>query len=104
MGRIRPMAAIPRAWQPVWFPTHGRGGAACLGPAHGRSDPAARAGRRGAHRVRSHRARGPRDIAASDGSPVDGVRQGRRCKHPRSAVKAPDKRKRGGAHPSGGLT
>jgi hypothetical protein len=66
-----------------------------------RSGPAARAGQRSAHRVRSHRARGPRGGAASDGSPVDGAWQGQRRKHPRSAAKASGKRKRGGAHPSG---
>jgi hypothetical protein len=50
------------------------------------------------------RQRGPRGGAASDGSPVDRVRHGRRRKHPRSAVKAPGNRKRNGAHPSGDST
>jgi hypothetical protein len=95
MGRIRPMAAVPWAWRPARFPAHGRGDAACLGPTRGR---------RGVHWVRGHRVHGPRGGAASDGSPVDGVRQGRWHKHPSSAVKAPGKRKRGRAHPSGGLT
>jgi hypothetical protein len=35
---------------------------------------------------------------------VDGAREGRRRKHPRSAAKAPGKRKRGGAHPCGGVS
>jgi hypothetical protein len=56
------------------------------------------------HRVRGHCVRGPRGGADSDGSPVDGARQGRRRKHPRSAAKAPGKRKRGGVHPSGGVS
>jgi hypothetical protein len=47
---------------------------------------------------------GPRGGVASDGSPVDGARQGWRRKNPRSAAKAPGKRKRGGAHPSGDST
>jgi hypothetical protein len=109
MGRIRPMAAVPRAWRPA---SGARGGLSdsrptveAVRPASVR--PAAEAVRRltlaGAARtgcaVTVCAAR-----AASDDSSVDGARQGRRRKHPRSAAKAPGKRKRGGAHPSGGLT
>jgi hypothetical protein len=112
MGRIRPMASVLRAWWPVE-----RGALACLLPRPSteaarstRSSPRSRrcglarlrAGRRGAHRVRGHRARGPRGGAASSDSPVDGKRQGLRLEHHHYAADVPDKEIGGGAHPSSG--
>jgi hypothetical protein len=118
MGRIRPMAVVPRAWRHASGARGGLSGswptAEVARPASVRpaaetarwlaladaacnecvvSARAAHAGRRSVHRVRG--------VAASDGSPGDGAWQGRRRKHPRSTAKASGNRKRGGAHPSG---
>jgi hypothetical protein len=65
---------------------------------------AARAGRRGMHRVRGHRARGPCGCVAGGSSPLDGTRQGSWRKHHCSAMKVPGKKIRGGAHPNSGMS
>jgi hypothetical protein len=56
----------------------------------------AHTGRCGAHRVHGHRTRGPRGGVAGGGSPVDGTRQGSRCKHHRSAAKVRGKKMEAG--------
>jgi hypothetical protein len=100
----------------VWWPVDGaRGGPFASRPVAEAPRPAsvrptaeaarlARAGRHDVHRVRSHRARGPRSGAAGGSSPVDGTWQGSWRTHHCSAVKVSGKRKGGGAHRGGGAS